>query len=83
MNAAIAQFTDEQKAFAKEEIEAFNADPINSEINSIVGKIYQELGKKSFEDNKVSEQNAANEPDVVDIFSEVLDTKTVEDTNIF
>lgn len=83
MNEAIKDFTEEQRAYAKDEIEAFNNDPINSEINSVVDKILREIGKKSFDESKVTEQNAAHEPDVVDIFSEVIDTPTIEDTNIF
>lgn len=59
LNAAIASFTDEQKAFAQAEIDAFNADPLNSEINSVVDKIYAGIGKKSME-QPVAETNSVN-----------------------
>ena len=78
-------FTDEEKAYAQAEIDAFNADPIASEINSVVSKIYEGIGKKakSEADAVVSEQNAAN-ASVEDIFAEVsVDAPEAEDTNIF
>lgn len=39
LNAALAPYTEEQRAFAKEEIDAFNTSPGSVEINSIIGKI--------------------------------------------
>ena len=83
LNEALAKFNDEQREYAKDEIEAFNSDPINSEINTIVQKIYAVMGEKNFE-KVTAEQNAANNAlEVVDIFAEIIDTKPVEDTNIF
>lgn len=75
MNAALANFTDEQKEYAKAEIEAFNADPIKSEINSITSKIYEGIGKATIasetEKAKVlAEQNSKK----IDIFADVDDT---------
>lgn len=83
MNSAIADFSDEEKAYAKDEIEAFNADPINCEINSVVNKIWEGIGKKAKEDAKiVSEQNSTNE--VIDIFAEVSEINSAdEDDSIF
>lgn len=81
MNAAIANFSDDEKAYAQAEIDAFNADPVNSEINSVVSKIYEGIGKKAKEESVVVEQNSAT---VEDIFSEVIiDETEIEDTNIF
>ena len=85
LNAAIASFTDAEKEYAKSEIEAFTADPIASEINSVVNKIWEGIGKKAKEDAVVAEQNAANQrTSVEDIFSAV-ETKPAADTdtNIF
>lgn len=85
LNAAIAAFTDAEKEYAKAEIEAFTADPIASEINSVVNKIWEGIGKKAKEDAVVAEQNAANQrTSVEDIFSAV-ETKPAADTdtNIF
>nr|DAH62360.1 MAG TPA: chromosome segregation protein [Caudoviricetes sp.] len=77
MNTALANFTDEQKEYAKAEIEAFNADPIKSEINSITSKIYEGIGKATIasETEKakvIAEQNSKK----IDIFADVDDTST-------
>lgn len=87
LNAQIQKFTEEERALAKEEIEAFNADPINSEINSVVDKIYAELGKQAkakeaANEQMVAEQNAAHNVD--DIFGEVNSAaENDEDVSIF
>lgn len=81
LNAAIADFSDEEKAYAQAEIDAFNADPMTVEINSVVSKIYEGIGKKSKADETVvAEQNSAA---VEDIFGEVISTNTSEEVNIF
>lgn len=85
LNSAIASFTDEEKAYAQAEIDAFNADPIASEVNSVVSKIWEGVGKKAKTDaaQVAAEQNAAN-TNYEDIFSEVGGkTAAAEDTNIF
>lgn len=82
LNSAIKDYTDEQKGFAKDEIDAFNENPLGYEINSIVQKINAEIGKKYMEDIK----NASVEEnyDVEDIFSEINEKKTSEeDVDIF
>lgn len=86
LNAAIAEFSDEEKAFAQAEIEAFNAAPVESEINSVVDKILIGIGKKAREEaaaKVVAEQNAANDASIEDIFSAVEEPAAAEDTNIF
>ena len=85
LNAAIADFSDAEREYAKAEIDAFNADPIASEINSVVNKIWEGIGKKAKEDAIIAEQNSANKnTSVEDIFSAV-ETKPAADTdtNIF
>ena len=86
MNAAIADFSDAEKEYAKAEIDAFTADPENVEINSVLSKIYEGIGKaaKADADKKVAEQNAA-QAQVEDIFSVVEAPKatTTEDVDIF
>lgn len=85
LNSAIACFSEEEKEYAKAEIEAFNADPITSEINSVVNKIWEGIGKtaKADAEKVASEQNSAKE-NFEDIFS-IVDTgaSASEDTNIF
>ena len=85
MNSAIADFSDEEKEYAKAEIDAFTADPINCEINSVVNKIWECIGKKAKEDAKViAEQNASNNIEVDDIFAEVCEINSAEeDDSIF
>lgn len=84
LNSAIEGFTDEQKAFAKDEIEAFKADPMNGEINSITDKIYREIGRTALENAKVVETNSVD--DTTDIFGEINSTNANtdgEDIDIF
>ena len=87
MNAALSRFTDEERAYAQEEIDAFTADPISSEINSITDKILMKIGEKAKEaaETHIAEQNSANHETEVDIFGEIDmgSTKVVEDDNIF
>ncbi len=80
LNAAIADFSDEEKAYAKEEIDAFNESPLTSEINSVVNKIYAEIGKnaKSAIEKEVNDNN-----DIEDIFSEICESKQNEEIDIF
>lgn len=74
LNAAIAGFTDEQKEYAKDAIEAFEADPMNVEVNSVVEKIHAGIGKKAIEDAKVTEQNTAKQGDAdFDIYEPVYE----------
>lgn len=87
MNQALARFTDEQKAYASEEMEKFNADPMSVEINSVVEKILAKIGEDALKvaesEKHAAEQNAAQNPEVVDIFGVIEDPKNPEDTNIF
>ena len=88
LNAALANFTDEQKEYAKDAIAAFEADPMNVEINSIVEKIHAGIGKKAIEDAKVAEQNAAVQQEKdnanFDIFEPVYETnEKSEEISIF
>ena len=83
---AISNFSDEEKDYAKAEIDAFKENPENIEINSIVNKIYEGIGKtaKADSEKQIAEQNAANVK-LEDIFSVVEATKpsSAEDTDIF
>ena len=84
LNSAIADFSEEEKSYAKNEIDAFNADPVASEINSVVNKIWEGIGKKAKADaqEEIVEINSAN--GIEDIFSEVsVVASNAEDTNIF
>lgn len=63
LNAALAPYSEEQRAVAKDEIEAFNANPGSVEINTIVGKICTEMVRVSREAH-TAEVNAASKIDV-------------------
>ncbi len=63
LNAALAPYTDEQRAVAKDEIDAFNANPGSIEINSIIGKICTEMVRIARE-SRTNETNSANQIDV-------------------
>lgn len=86
LNEALSVFTEDEKAFASEEIKAFNENPLVSETNAIVTKIYAEIGKKEKEAKEtLSEQNSAKDTIVEDIFSEInenIEDKD-EDVSIF
>lgn len=89
LNQALSEYTEEQREYAKDEIEAFKADPVNSEINTVTDKILREIGvqamKAAAEEAKhIAETNAANTETVLDIFGEMapVDDAT-EDVNIF
>lgn len=86
LNSALADFTDDEKAYAKDEISAFEADPINVEINSVINKISVEIVRKAKEAKKISEINSANQSStqVEDIFSDIYETNSsTDDDNIF
>lgn len=84
MNEAIAGFTDKEKAYAQAEINAFKDNPSASEINSIVNKIWEGIGKTAKANDKaIAEKNAIG-TNVEDIFGEVGSAVTPpEDINIF
>ena len=82
LNAALAPYTEEQQAIAKEEIDAFNENPGSVEINAIVGKICTEMVRLSRE-KSVAETNAVSE---IDVFSMTDDSKPADgddEINVF
>ena len=84
LNAAIADFSDEEKAYAQTEIDTFNADPIASEVNSVVNAILVGVGKKAREAAAVVAEQNASKAGIEDIFAEVgIPTVSKEDSNIF
>lgn len=52
LNQALSVFSDEEKGFAKDEIDSFNADPFSVEINSITTKIESASYRKFKETQK-------------------------------
>ena len=60
LNAALAPYTEEQRAVAKEDIDAFNSNPGSVEINSIVGKICTAMVQAARE-SQIAETNAASQ----------------------
>lgn len=64
LNSALSDFTEEQQALAKDEIEAFKADPASFEINSITSKICVEMVRKSREAQAQAQKDNASAPDI-------------------
>lgn len=89
LNSAIENFSDEEKKYAEVEINSFNENPMEGNIDVIVNKIYAGIGlasKKATEEARVAEINSAKEIEVEDIFSEMCSVAQVEeeeDLNIF
>lgn len=89
LNSAIENFSDEEKKYAEVEINSFNEDPVNGDVNAIVNKIYAGIGqasKKATEEARLAEQNSANHVVIEDIFAEMcseVHTEEAEDINIF
>lgn len=86
LNKELEPFTEDEQKCAEKEINEFKADPMKCEIeiNSIVEKIYAEMGKKSKEQankNHIAEQNSKTE---CNIFGDVDDVTPSETKfNIF
>lgn len=87
LNDAIKDFTEEQKNYAKDEIEAFKADPMKGEINSVINKIYMEIGKNSMTNATTHETNNVDESNNdADIFGEInacVSKNNTESVDIF
>ena len=82
-SAAIQDFSDNEKEYAKAEIDAFMADPISSEINSVVNKIWEGIGKAAkAEKTKVAEQNEMAFK-AEDIFSGIEESSSADEFSIF
>lgn len=90
LNTALSQYSDEQKEYAKDEIEAFKANPFDVEINSIVEKIdatsYRKLREDEEKKQKELEINSVK-TDFDNIMAAVdpivNDDKKVEDFDVF
>ena len=89
LNSAISSFSDEERKYAEVEINSFNENPMEGDIDGIVSKIYAGIGqasKKAMEDARIAEQNSKKETDVVDIFSEICaeaQSDSEDDIDIF
>lgn len=83
LNAALAPYTEEQRAVAQEETDAFNANPGSVEINSIIGKICTAMVEAARE-SKVIETNSANQIDVFGMMDDAGDQDDGSaDVNVF
>ena len=91
LNAAIKDFSEDERKFAESEINSFNEKPLEGDINAIVSKIYTGIGmaSKNAEAEKVAELNSKKEEmtKIEDIFSEMcseeIKDEKIEDINIF
>lgn len=90
LNSAIEKFSDEEKKYAEVEINSFNENPIEGDVDVILNKIYAGIGiasKKAAEEARISEVNSQkDEVKIKDIFSEICAEEveeSEEDINIF
>lgn len=78
--AAMSEFTEEELAPAAERIEAFRANPVESEINAICEIVYAEIGRKARlaheEAVKTAEKNAVSETE--DTYGNIEAPKSIE-----
>lgn len=81
LNSAIEKFTDEEKKFAEVEINNFNENPMEGNVEAIVNKIYAGIGEasKKAAEEKIAEINSTKETTVEDIFSEICSETSVEE----
>lgn len=82
LNTAIEGFSDEEKKFAESEINSFNENPLEGNIDDIVSKIYAGIGrgyKENEENNRTSECNSSK--DDLDIFAEINSVEDNDDDN--
>ena len=82
LNSALADYTDEQKDFAKEEIEAFNVDPFSVEINSITTKIDATAYKKIREENAKKSLEMNSMKDEFDGIMSAIDPIVKDDNSV-
>lgn len=84
LNDTLASFSEEEQKYAEAEINAYKENPLEGDVNAIKAKISIAIVEKQKADEKVAEQNSANEEKVDDIFGEVDSVSNDdEDVNIF
>lgn len=82
LNSAIASFSEEEKKYAEVEINSFNENPMEGNVDAIVSKIFAGIGeasKKAAEEARIAELNSVKEVNVEDIFSEICSATYVEE----
>lgn len=85
LDEKLTKYSEEQKEYAKSEINTYRENPLNGNVDEIIAKICVGIVEKQLEDAKNLETNSAREPETVDIFSEVNSEQdeAEEDVNIF
>jgi flagellar biosynthesis chaperone FliJ len=78
LNEKLSMFSKEQIAYANSEIEAFKQNPLTSEVNCVISKIYEGIGKAKVESEQVS--NELNSDNSFDIFSPMLTEDSEDDS---
>lgn len=78
LNSAIAGYSEEQREYAKSEIEAFMSAPVRSEINNIVGKICTGIVANMKITTETNSQNSE-----IDIFGMVDSESDDSETSVF
>jgi len=81
LNQALVNFTEDEKVYAKEDIDLFNEDYTKVEVNNIITKINAGIGAKTKELQIAEINSAKNQPKLDDIFGSVdeVDTTNIVD----
>lgn len=82
LNAQLASFTPAEQAYAKDDIDAFNKNPMSFEVNSVISKVWEGIGKTAKKAAVTAEQNNFN-PSLQDIFAGVGGDSANDDMSIF
>ena len=82
LNSSLAEFSEAEKEYAKDEINAFNENPMEGDIDAIVTKINAGIGA-AFKANEAAKAAEQNSVDNGDIFEEMHTSKEVVDEDIF
>lgn len=82
LNSAIQDFSAEELEYANNEIEAFKSNPLEFEINSVVEKIFEGIGRNA-KKNETAQQNSNKSLDIFGEINSAANNKGEDDDNIF
>lgn len=82
MKEAISDFTEEEQAYAAEDIKQFESDPYSTSVDVIVGKIYAMIGKIAKETEKKEDEQVSTEVNSADIYGYINMPKGDSEDNV-
>lgn len=83
LDVKLSLYTDDERQCVATEINAYKENPIEGEDENIISKICRNIVEK--QKQRIAEQNAAKDTDLIDIFSDIssVENEKDEDINIF